>query len=304
MTPRPGRPMTGWRARGRGACGRLAPRGAAVPLTAALLAFAAAPAEAQLLDRLRGAADRARVVADRYGDAVIPVSTEQEVTIGRGIAAVVAGRYTVLRDPALTRYVNLVGAALASVQPRPGVAYRFAVLDTDEVNAFAAPGGYVFVTRGALALMEDEAMLAGVLAHEIGHVDARDVVEEIQSRARTTIGLQEASERVDVAGEEYLELAVDAGSTALFMGLSREDELAADAFALRRAAAAGYDPAGLRRFVAELEDREDDEEVSLLRKTHPDADERRKAIDRALRSVSGGPGVTAPERFRRHVTGG
>jgi predicted Zn-dependent protease len=280
------------------------PRTALAALVAsALVGLFPAHAEAQLLDRLRGAADKAQQVADQYGDAVIPISTEQEVTIGRGIAAVVAGRYQVARDEDLADYVNLVGSTLASVAPRDGVAYRFAVLDTDEVNAFAAPGGYIFVTRGALALMEDEAMLAGVLAHEIGHVDERDVVAEIQSKARTTLGIREAADRVDLAGEEYLRKAVETGTGALFMGLSREDELAADAFAIRRTAAVGYDPAGIRRFVAELESREGDEHVSLLEKTHPDPDERLKEIDAALRSLRrpAGEGVVAPERFRRHV---
>ena len=273
-----------------------------------LILLASAPAEAQLLDRLRGAADRAtqaKETADRYGGAIVPISTEQEVTIGRGIAAVVAGRYTVLRDDDLTRYVNLVGTALTSASPRTGIAYRFAVLDTDEVNAFAAPGGYIFVTRGALALMDDEAMLAGVLAHEIGHVDERDVVEEIQSKARTTLGIEEAAEQVDITGEEYLKAAVESGTGALFMGLSREDELAADGFAVRRSAAVGYDPSGIRRFVEKLEDQEGEDNVSLLEKTHPDPDERLDQIEDALRPLRGAsPGVVAAERFRRHVAGG
>jgi predicted Zn-dependent protease len=279
--------------------------GAAFGLALAASGWFAAPAGAQILDRIRERVGQARQVAEEVGAAVVPISTEQEVTIGRGIAAVVAGRYTVARDEALTRYVNLVGSALVSVAPRAGVAYRFAVLDSEEVNAFAAPGGYVFVTRGALELMDDEAMLAGVLAHEIGHVDARDVVEEIQSKARTAWGIEQAAERVDVAGEEYLRLAVEAGAGALFMGLSREDELAADVFAVQRATAAGYDASGIRRFVDKLEDLEGEENVSLLQKTHPDPDDRLDNIDRALRSVPReAPRVIAAERFRRHVPGG
>lgn len=272
---------------------------------ACLLVLVTSPASGQLLDRIRERVGQAQEVAEKVGTAVVPVSTEQEITIGRGIAAVVAGRYTLSRDEALTRYVGLVGSTLSSIEPRPGVPYRFAVLDTDEVNAFAAPGGLIFVTRGALALMEDEATLAGVLAHEIGHVDARDVVEEIQSKARTALGIEEAADRVDIAGEEYLRRAVETGATALFMGLSREDELAADAFAVRRTAAAGYDPEGIRRFVDELEDREGDEGVSLLEKTHPDPDDRLDGIDRALEGLPrrASSGVVAADRFRRHVGG-
>ena len=139
------------------------------------------PADAQLLDRVKKATE----IAQRAAPAVITISTEQEVEIGRDIAATIAGYYGVVQDPELTRYVNLVDLAVASVDPRTDIAYRFAVLDSDDVNALAAPGGYVFVTRGALALMNDEAMLAGVLGHEVGHVNRRHVVKEIQARART-----------------------------------------------------------------------------------------------------------------------
>lgn len=275
-------------------------------VAAAVTAFlaGAAPAGAQILDRILDKAEQVKEVADKVGAAVVPISTEQEIEIGRGIAATIAGHYGVLPDSSFTAYVNLVGTAVAAVDPRPDVAYRFAVLDTDDVNAFAAPGGYIFVTRGALAIMEDEAMLAGVLAHEVGHVNERDVVEEIQSRARTEIGIGEAAERVDITGEEYLQKAVESGASALFMGLSREDELAADAYGVRAAAGAGYDPAGLLRFVAAISTAPA-EKRSLLTKTHPDADDRITAIERRIAELPPGErdGVTASARFRERLAG-
>ena len=257
------------------------------------------PAAAQILDRILDKAEQAKEVADKVGGAVVPISTAQEIEIGRGIAATIAGRYGVLRDSLLTEYVNLVGAAVATVDARPDVRYRFAVLDTDEVNAFAAPGGYIFVTRGALAIMDDEATLAGVLAHEVGHVNHRDVVEEIQDRARTELGIEEAAERVDITGETYLQKAVETGTSALFMGLSREDELAADAFGVRTAAAAGYEPSGLERFVAAIS-KAPVARRSLLTKTHPDPDDRIAAIDDEIRKLpaTGRPRVTAGQRFQ------
>ena len=197
-----------------------APRkiGTAVLSILALLAAGPASADAQILDRILDKAEQVKEVADKVGSAVVPISTEQEIEIGRGIAATIAGHYGVVEDSPLDAYVRLVGTTVAAVDPRSDVRYRFAVLDTDEVNAFAAPGGYVFVTRGALAIMEDEAMLAGVLAHEVGHVNHKDVIAEIQSRARTDLGITEAAERVDVTGEEYLQKAVESGASALFMG--------------------------------------------------------------------------------------
>lgn len=281
---------------------RVHPSTVLVMLAASL--YASAPASAQILDRILDKADKAKEIADKVGAAVVPISTEQEVEIGRGIAATIAGHYGVRADSNLTRYVNLVGTAVAAVDPRADVRYRFAVLDTDQVNAFAAPGGYVFVTRGALAIMEDEAMLAGVLAHEVGHVNHRDVIQEIQSRARTEIGIDEAAERVDITGEEYLQKAVETGASALFMGLSREDELAADAFGVRAAAGAGYDPSGLKRFVTAISTAPS-EKRSLLTKTHPDPDDRISAIERQIGNLPAGKrgGVSATGRFQEHVAG-
>src|SRR5262245_20903850 len=139
-------------------------------LAAALgIAALAAPLGAQEspFDRLRRAAGA--TVAAR-----MPIGVPKEIEIGRGVAATVAGRWRIHPDSALNGDVHLVGQLVAQESPRASeIAFHFAVLDTDEVNAFAAPGGYIFVTRGALAMMESEAELAGVLAHEVAHVDAK-----------------------------------------------------------------------------------------------------------------------------------
>lgn len=273
---------------------------------AALLLLAyAAPGRAQIFDRLKDQAEQVLDTAEKVGTAVIPISTEQEVEIGRGIAATVAGHYTLSHDSTLTHYVSLVGNAVAAADPRPDVVYRFGVLDSDEVNAFAAPGGYVFVTKGALALMEDEAMLAGVLAHEVAHVNQRDIIEEIQDRARTELGIREAAERIDITGEEYLEKAIGVGANALFMGLGREDEIEADTIGMRMASDTGYDRTGIERFVSRLDEHSDDESLSLLEKTHPDPDDRLEALREAMRRIPSDRSgrVVAADRFRRHLGG-
>lgn len=276
-----------------------------VGAAALLLLASAAPGRAQILDRLRNRAEQVLDTAEKVGTAVVPISTEQEIEIGRGIAATVAGHYTLSHDSTLTRYVNLVGNAVAAADPRPDVVYRFGVLDSDEVNAFAAPGGYVFVTRGALALMDDEAMLAGVLAHEVAHVNQKDVIEEIQDRARTELGIREAAERIDVTGEEYLEKAIGVGTNALFMGLGREDEIEADTIGMRMASDTGYDRTGVERFVSRLAEHSEDESLSLLEKTHPDTDDRLSALREAMRRIPSDRSgrVVAADRFRRHLEG-
>ena len=272
-------------------------------MVAFLWTASATPAPAQILKGLRERAEQVLETAEKVGTAVVPISTEQEVEIGRGIAATVAGHYTLSHDSTLTRYVNLVGNAVAAADPRPDVVYRFAVLDSDEVNAFAAPGGYVFVTRGALSLMDDEAMLAGVLAHEVAHVNQKDVIEEIQDRARTELGIREAAERIDITGEEYLEKAIGVGANALFMGLSREDEIEADTIGMRMASDTGYDRTGVERFVSRLAEHSEEESLSLLEKTHPDTDDRLSALREAMRRIPADRSgrVVAADRFRRHL---
>ena len=254
-----------------------------------LVAASAGAARAQsLLDRLRQAASVARTL--------LPISTEKEVEIGRGIAATIAGRYPVSTDSALTRYVNLVGLTVASVDPRGDITYHFAVLETPDVNAFAAPGGYIFVTRGALALMRNEAELAGVLAHEVGHVNRKHVINQI----RKSDTMREVRDQLDLQGA-VLDRVVGAGANALFMGLSRGDEMEADSLGLEYASAAGYDPGGLAAFVSRLNSHAGEGPVADFFATHPKPDDRVEALNAiAAREHLAGGADLAP-RFRRFV---
>jgi predicted Zn-dependent protease len=252
-------------------------------------AAAAAPAPAQgVLDRLRQAANIARTL--------LPISTDKEIEIGRGIAATIAGRYPVSTDAALTRYVNLVGLTVASQSPRPDITYRFAVLETPTVNAYAAPGGYVFVTRGALGLMENEAELAGVLAHEVGHVNERHVINQI----RKSDTMREVRDQLDLQGSK-LDKVVGTGSNALFMGLSRADELQADSLGIEYAAAAGYDPGGLASFTARLDRHAGEGPVSEFFATHPKPDERIARLHAIAQRDGLRAGATLAARYRENV---
>ncbi|MGH7357146.1 MAG: M48 family metalloprotease, partial [Candidatus Rokuibacteriota bacterium] len=132
---------------------------------------------------LRGGVTAAKIAASTKD-----LDEPQEIELGRAVSAAVGKQYPLYRNVALTHYVALVGNAVAAHSDRPDVRYVFCVLDTAEVNAFAAPGGYVFVTRGSLAMMRDEAMLAGVLAHEVGHVALRHHAESIKKQKQTEAG--------------------------------------------------------------------------------------------------------------------
>lgn len=257
---------------------------------AALLVGTCAPAEAQnLRDRLRRAAQTAGEVARTF----LPISTGKEVEIGRGVAATVAGRYPVSQDTGLTLYVNLVGLAVAGEAPRPDIAYRFAVLETPDVNAFASPGGYIFITRGALALIQNEAELAGVLAHEVAHVNRRHVIEQI----RKADVVREVRDQAGISGET-LDRVVGHGSNVLFTGLSRDDEGEADSLGLEYAVSAGYDAGGLAAFVTRLGERGAEGPLAELMSTHPRPAERLERLNRIAQRAGWSGGAALADRYR------
>ena len=240
------------------------------------------------------------------GASALPIGPEKEQEIGFGIAATVAGRYPLVDDPELIRYVNLVGQAVAQQSIRYGeIPFRFGVLDTDDVNAFAAPGGYIFVTRGALGVMESEAALAGVLAHEVAHVDQQHVLDEIR---RSSV-MQSVREEADLDAA-ILDRLAELGGSMLFMGLSREDEMESDSLGVLYAVATGYQAGGLVQFLERLVEAEQAEgEVSEGMKewvaTHPSTAERLEALRSQLErmGVDPGAGQAVADRFRRYVGG-
>jgi beta-barrel assembly-enhancing protease len=240
----------------------------------------------------------------RIGSSALPIGPEKEREIGFGIAATVAGRYAVVTDPDLTRYVNLVGQAVAQQSVRRDeVEFRFGVLDTDEVNAFAAPGGFIFVTRGALGLMASESDLAGVLAHEIAHVDQKHVIEQIR---RSSV-VQTATDESDLRGP-LLDRISEFGSSLLFMGLSREDEMESDSLAVLYASATGYQAAGLLSFLERLAaaEREAGATNPAIREwlaTHPSTAGRIEALRGIMQRSGIDPyaGQDVADRFRLHV---
>ena len=194
--------------------------------------------------------------------AIRPMSEQEEYYVGRAVAATILGQYRLYRNEKLTRYLNEVGQAVALASSRPFTygGYHFAVLDTDEVNALACPGGIVFITRGMLKKAQSEEEVAAILAHEIAHVAHKDGLGAIQSsrwaEVVTALGTEAAKK---LSGAELSKLVSlfegsvnDVAKTLLVNGYSREQESAADLSALSYMNGIGYDPNGLAAFLGRL----------------------------------------------------
>lgn len=215
--------------------------------------------------------------------AVKPVSQQDEINIGKGVAANLLGAAAPVDDPELQTYVNHIGKWLALQTDKPQLPWRFAVLDTDTVNAFAVPGGYIFVTRGLLLLLRDESELAGVLAHEISHVIERHALQTMRKGELAAIGGDVVGAYAASQGAGELHQVVGVGTEVYARGLDKKDEFAADYYGAVIAARAGYDPYGLLAVLQTLSSiNPQDDAVALMFKTHPDPAERVERLLPAL----------------------
>ena len=178
------------------------------------------------------------------------LSEAEEMAIGQQQDAEIRREMGVYDDPALQRYVNDIGQELARVSHRPNLPWTFTIVDSPAINAFALPGGYIYLTRGILAYLDDEAELAGVLGHEIGHVTARHAAQAYTRQAQAGIGLTILSIFVPSTAP-FADLG-SAGLSVLFLRHGRDAELEADRLGVEYGSGAGYDPAGVPRFLATL----------------------------------------------------
>lgn len=178
------------------------------------------------------------------------LSEAEELAIGAQQDAEIRREMGVYDDPELQRYVNDIGLQLARGSHRPNLPWSFTVVDNPAINAFALPGGYIYLTRGILAYLDDEAELAGVLGHEIGHVTARHAAQAYTRQAQAGIGLAILSIFVPSTAP-FTDLG-SAGLSVLFLRHGRNAELEADRLGVEYGSGAGYDPAGVPRFLATL----------------------------------------------------
>lgn len=179
------------------------------------------------------------------GDVVLLFSEEQEVALGRQTAAAVLQQYRRLENPAVQAYVNALGQRLAAASERPHLKYEFTVLDSPDINALAAPGGYIFVTTGILKRMKDEAELAAVLGHEVGHVVGQHALKRMQRAAVAEFGLGLLTGWVGGRTGALVQQLGPIASNLVLLRNGREAELESDEHGLRLAARVGLAPDGM-----------------------------------------------------------
>ena len=264
-------------------------------IIAALLTVGS-PAYAQLgglgqgLKRVQQAKD----AKDKFDD--LNVTDEEERKIGEDVSAKIRERFGVVQSAPVHKYVTLVGTTLAKQSERPGLNWTFIVLDTDGDNAFASPGGIVHITRGALGLIASEAELAGVLAHEIGHVAHKHTVNAIKKNKAVQLGTSEAlSDR----GPFLDKLANKAYEMVLENKFDRGDEMDSDKVSVTLTEKAGYAPGTLAAFLTRLDDRNKDQPAQNgLFASHPETQER---ID-AIRKLAGAKtGAAVEGRYKENI---
>lgn len=252
-----------------------------------------------------------------------PFTPEQEYYIGRSVAATILDQYDPYDNQHVTAYVNRLGQSLAIASPRPQLyhGYTFLVLDTDEINAFATPGGHVFISRGMLALTRSEDELAAVLAHEIGHVALRHGLGSIRT-ARVISAVQDGmfdaletvtDEQLAEVTQVFSDTTGDVVDTLVTRGYSGATERQADAEAVTILMRVGYDPYALVRVLEQMDQAQKAEyEGSAERrgfsKTHPRPQSRIFDLEKTdLRNASEGGRIdtaTAARRYEEAIAAG
>lgn len=230
----------------------------------------------------------------------LQMTDAEEQELGANVSERIRERYGVVQDAAVHRYLALVGTALAQGSTRPGLPWTFVVLDTDGVNAFAAPGGYVHITRGALALIKNEAELAGVLGHEIIHVTEKHTIRSMQKSQAVQMGASETLSGSSALMERVVTATYD---NIVERGFGRAEENESDEMGVTLASKIGYAPNGLVGFLTTLKDRNKaSKEKRGLFASHPEMQERLDRITKLIAARKLTATATVQPRYAKNIT--
>ena len=237
------------------------------------------------------------IKAGGHASNAMSLSEDDENSLGQSAGISLTNTYPTCADVNLTKYVNFVGLTVAMGSDDPNAKYVFAVLETPEVNAWSTPGGWIFVSRGVLNNCQNEAELAGVLAHEIAHVNHHDGLDEVKA-AEGKAALVEGAQASDRTSQ-FSDIADKGVDVLTKQAHSQPSELKADAAAVHFISAAGYDPAAYLQLLQRLQ------QVAAhgggVMSTHPGIDKRIATVTAELAKVPPG-GATLGTRFAASVT--
>jgi predicted Zn-dependent protease len=209
-------------------------------------------------------------------------SRAEEIQLGRQITGNILGAAPLVKDPELQKYVNQVGRWVASQSERPYLPWHFGVIESEDLNAFAAPGGYVLITKGLYRQLKSESELAGVLGHEIGHVIKKHHLKLLQKQQLLNVGAGLLSGKL---GKENatVQKVIGSGAEISARSLDKSAEYEADRIGVILAGRAGYEPFGLPEVLQTIGHAgQDDGRVALLFKTHPHPDDRLASLGDAI----------------------
>jgi len=272
-------------------------------LAAVCVAFTAAPARAQLggLGKIKSMGDKAVDTKSKIDD--LNITEQEERQLGEQVSLQLRNRFGVMQDEKVTKYVTLVGSVLAEASAKPSLDWKFIVLDTDGVNAYAAPGGFVHVTRGLLGLMKNEAELAGVLGHELTHVTEKHTVRAIQQSKSISMGA-DAAGGTGGARSQLIARMAGAAFNKIFEGeFSQKDENESDRIGAQLANKVGYTPTGIAEVLKKIEARNGSrQDRNGMFASHPAIKERLANNEKVIKAEKLNATATGEARYKQHIS--
>jgi beta-barrel assembly-enhancing protease len=216
------------------------------------------------------------------------VSEDQEVELGRRNAEQVDAQLPILRDAIASNYVQALGASIAGTTSRADLQWQFRIIDSREINAFALPGGFIYVNRGLIERAERLDELAGALAHEVGHVVLRHSVHQIEKQTKTGVAVELGCRLTNICNSDVARAAIQVGGAALFARYSRHDEAEADSEAVQLVVDAGIDPTGIPALFRRLleERRTSPARFEVFFASHPLEEDRIVATEREIAAIA------------------
>jgi predicted Zn-dependent protease len=274
-------------------------KAATLVLSALFVVSTAIPASAQIGGILRGA-NKAIETKEKVDG--LSFTDQEEKLLGEQVSMKLRSRFGVVQSEPVTKYVTLVGKVIAAASTRPTLDWQFIVLDTDGVNAYAAPGGFVHVTRGLLGMMKNEAQLAGVLGHEITHITAKHTISSINRTKRTEFGADLAG------GSGGLKTALIAKAAEMVFNdvfdgkFSQADESESDKIGAQMADKVGYAPSGMADVLKMIAARNAGREGrNGFFASHPDTKDRIEKIGKQIKDEKLSSTATSDARYGQFV---